>query len=315
MADGGWGDDSADDADAPWDMPGAAPTGMGPPASPAPARVAPVRDSGGGPWKTLTDVGLGILGSSSPNALTNVGRGALQGLKQASADKQADALIQYRQLSEENAAKRLADQADLIASKIKQADAKGGIDQQRADTAAHAVDVRQDIAARAADLKAQGLTDAQANAQAKLDVARSRLAVQQQRADTADRGVDVQQQRADTADQAVTLRQKAVQSSQEYRQQQLALRQQGLDQQTQSNVMNNASRMVSMDLSGKLTLAEAVKQQLANRPAGAAAAPAVAAPAPAPVAAAVPAWVKPGDQYSPSRGQARSADGTTYGPP
>jgi hypothetical protein len=29
----------------------------------------------------------------------------------------------------------------------------------------------------------------------------------------------------------------------------------------------------------------------------------------------IPSWVKPGDQYSPSRGQARGADGTSYGPP
>lgn len=34
-----------------------------------------------------------------------------------------------------------------------------------------------------------------------------------------------------------------------------------------------------------------------------------------PSAPAVPSWVKPGDQYSPSRGQARGADGATYGPP
>lgn len=35
----------------------------------------------------------------------------------------------------------------------------------------------------------------------------------------------------------------------------------------------------------------------------------------APPTSAVPSWVKPGDQYSPSRGQARGADGATYGPP
>lgn len=32
-------------------------------------------------------------------------------------------------------------------------------------------------------------------------------------------------------------------------------------------------------------------------------------------APAIPSWVKPGDQYSPSRGQARGADGTIYGAP
>lgn len=39
-----------------------------------------------------------------------------------------------------------------------------------------------------------------------------------------------------------------------------------------------------------------------------------AAPAPTP-AASIPPWAKPGDQYSPSRGQARAADGTVYGGP
>lgn len=34
-----------------------------------------------------------------------------------------------------------------------------------------------------------------------------------------------------------------------------------------------------------------------------------------PAPAALPTWVRPGDQYSPSRGQARGADGTLYGAP
>jgi hypothetical protein len=34
-----------------------------------------------------------------------------------------------------------------------------------------------------------------------------------------------------------------------------------------------------------------------------------------PDTAAIPSWVKPGDQFSPSRGQARAADGSIYGPP
>jgi hypothetical protein len=37
--------------------------------------------------------------------------------------------------------------------------------------------------------------------------------------------------------------------------------------------------------------------------------------APATPAASIPPWVKPGDQYSPFRGQARGADGVTYGAP
>lgn len=42
--------------------------------------------------------------------------------------------------------------------------------------------------------------------------------------------------------------------------------------------------------------------------------PAASTTAAAPPVAAIPAWVKPGDQYSPSRGQARGSDGKIYGP-
>jgi hypothetical protein len=51
--------------------------------------------------------------------------------------------------------------------------------------------------------------------------------------------------------------------------------------------------------------------QMGTPPAGGTPAPAAAASP----AAAIPSWVKPGDQYSPSRGQARGADGAIYGAP
>lgn len=43
------------------------------------------------PWRTLTNVGLGILGGTSPNAGTNIGRGALHGVEISDKEKQAEA--------------------------------------------------------------------------------------------------------------------------------------------------------------------------------------------------------------------------------
>jgi hypothetical protein len=86
----------------------------------------------------LTDVGLGIMGGTSPNALTNIGRGALQGLKQADAEKQADAATAYRQqaqtetgrhnlVDEQTAAAQLSDRATKTLADIKQRDAQLGL--------------------------------------------------------------------------------------------------------------------------------------------------------------------------------------------
>lgn len=76
-------------------------------------------------------------------------------------------------------------------------------------------------------------------------------------------------------DQAkIDTRLKAIQNTDDYRQQLLALRQQGLDDFTAGNIMNNASRLMAADPTGKLTASEAVRQQLAGRSIAAPAAPA-----------------------------------------
>ena len=54
---------------------------------------------------------------------------------------------------------------------------------------------------------------------------------------------------------------------------------------------------------------------LAGRPTAAPAAPAAAQPAAPPRHPALPSWVKPGDQYSPTLNQALGADGKPYGAP
>ena len=164
LADGGWGEMPDDDLAS--DVTNAPTGGMGPPlasrtvgASPAgpPPPPAPINsgmqgpasgagtklpaapaDTSGSPWKTLTDVGLGIMGGASPNALTNVGRGALQGLKQADTEKQADAATAYRQqalsetgrhnlVDEQTAAAQLSDRAAKALADIKARDAQIGL--------------------------------------------------------------------------------------------------------------------------------------------------------------------------------------------
>ena len=147
--------------DNPWDMSSGAPHGMGasrpmgvpngPPAPPPPAgsgmqaptgagaKAAPTpTPSGSSPWSMLTDVGLGIMGGTSPNALTNVGRGALQGLKQADVEKQADAATAYRQqalnetgrhnlVDEQTAAVQLSDKAQQALAALKLKDREVGV--------------------------------------------------------------------------------------------------------------------------------------------------------------------------------------------
>lgn len=66
------------------------------------------RQQHGDPWRAMMDVGLGIMGGNSPNALTNVGQGALKGLHLYEEDEDrrstidarrqaADSLQAYRQ--------------------------------------------------------------------------------------------------------------------------------------------------------------------------------------------------------------------------
>lgn len=77
------------------------------------------------------------------------------------------------------------------------------------------------------------------------------------------------------------------------------------------NLLQPHAREVYERLTGREP-SNATGYQLGKPPAAAAHTPAV--PTAPTTSAAIPAWVKPGDQYSASRGQARGADGTVYGP-
>lgn len=174
-------------------------SGMGPPVPPAGATNGPPppplptgsgmqgpvtagapqaqTSSGSSPWSMLTDVGLGIMGGTSPNALTNVGRGALQGLKQASSDRQADAQTAYRQqaqsetgrhnlVDEQTAAVQLSDKAQQALAALKLKDRELGVQEGNAAETAryHDIQAQQsgatlDETKRAHDLQAQQRQD------------------------------------------------------------------------------------------------------------------------------------------------------------
>ena len=72
--------------------------GMQSPAQPSPP---PPAQTGNDPWQELMDVGLGIMGQSSPQAGPNIGRGALEGLKIYQGQRESQANINARQSESE----------------------------------------------------------------------------------------------------------------------------------------------------------------------------------------------------------------------
>lgn len=157
-------DDGGEVDSAPWDN-GAPPTDAGAPApsagiAPGPGpQAAPSGDAGSGgmPWNALLDTGLGIMSGTSPNPLTNIGRGAMAGLQQYGQQRQqqqttalrqqeAKSLDAYRQSQGQNQqatlaetaryhkaneqveAQRLSEQAAEAAARLKEEDKRVGIE-------------------------------------------------------------------------------------------------------------------------------------------------------------------------------------------
>jgi hypothetical protein len=103
-----------------------------PPEDGAPAEKRPGFMAAGNPWNALMYAGLGTMGGTSPNALTNIGRGAMVGLQQFGKERtsaeaiaarraNAAALERYRAQRADIAARRLANQerktdADILRS-------------------------------------------------------------------------------------------------------------------------------------------------------------------------------------------------------
>ena len=89
----------------------------------------------GNPWNALMYAGLGTMGGNSPNALTNIGRGAMVGLEQFGKERtsaealaarraNASAMERYRMQTADLAAKRLANQERKTDADIKRSEAQ-----------------------------------------------------------------------------------------------------------------------------------------------------------------------------------------------
>lgn len=275
-----------------------APTmGMG---SASPQRPAMNSKAGGDPWRALMYTGLGMMGGTSPNALTNIGQGALKGLSLYEQDQSkranADALAAYRQqqgqvaaqrqgeqvrhnkTDEETAAQRMMNAADEAAARLKIEAGNEGL--------------------HAAQIGIEGANSAETRRYHDEELAQGHY-TWQPGAGKDDQGNSIEgswrystkgdeppkfypgvvQQRTTNADQRQTNFNTTQQATQAWRDTEAALRSRGLDDNTVSNTMNNAARMVAADPSGKLTLPDAVKQLQTQRQTIAPAAPS-AAPAP-----------------------------------
>ena len=104
-----------------------------PPEDGAPAEKRPGFMAAGNPWNALMYAGLGTMGGTSPNALTNIGRGAMVGLEQFGKERtsaealaarraNAAALERYRTQTADIAARRLANQERKTDADIRLAD-------------------------------------------------------------------------------------------------------------------------------------------------------------------------------------------------
>ena len=153
-------------------------------------------DKMSGPWGTLLAAGLGMMAGTSPYAGVNIGRGGLEGLKfgeqvalrheqQALRMQQAADLAQYRR-----------DMSGIAQQRIP-------ISQQRADTYQQSAEnralynqqslaSRNNIADRAAELRARGLDQQAANQQAMMEWRRGNQDLRSQ-------GLDIQRGRAITS--------------------------------------------------------------------------------------------------------------------
>lgn len=284
---------------------------------------------GGDPWNALLYTGLGIMGGSSPNAVQNIGKGALQGLNLYETNQerrqQTEALSDYRQ-----------NEAQVAQARVKEAGRRTDIDAQTA--AAKLAQAAQNhldqlkIEDQRLGIESGGLGERTRHDQAVEDQGHYtwapgqgpaadgtqttgswRYSTKSNEAPQFFPGV-TQQRSTDSANRQQNAGTR-IQDTEDYRSQSLALRNRGLDDATTSNIMNNASRMVAGDPTGHTTLKDAVAAQLSGRQS---AAPSTAQPsttqqAPArPVIPQMPSALPPGSQYSPSRQQWRDPAGKLY---
>src|SRR6185437_2277317 len=77
------------------------------------AGMQPASRRAGDPWQALMYAGLGVMGGRSPNALTNVGQGALQGLKLYDTERRNESMDNYRQQQAQSLTAYRKQEADM----------------------------------------------------------------------------------------------------------------------------------------------------------------------------------------------------------
>lgn len=231
-----------------------------------------------GPWNTLIAAGLGILGGTSPHAGVNIGQGGLKGLEFAEQQKLREQQQQFNTLYRQGL---LGVRGQGVAVQQQRANTADRAVDVRDATQNRAIDVRQATAARAQELKAQGMDDAQANAQARLDIARGNAATNATYKGTRLGQIDEAQAQRDRAlDQGA----QRIAQSKEANDARLALTRAGQDATGANADIGAASRMVA---SGAVKdFPTALKQVQTSRTATPR--PASAAPAPTATSAGPP---------------------------
>lgn len=119
------------------------------------------------PWMTLISAGLGIMGGTSPHALTNIGRGAQQGLQFGAQQAQENASVDFRNRQLDQTGKYQNSELDLRRQDLTQRGKNADLDraqksQLSADELSNHLRVAQmDVGARYAQINAEKSMNAQ----------------------------------------------------------------------------------------------------------------------------------------------------------
>lgn len=211
----------------------------------------------------LVAAGLGMLSGSSPFASVNIGQGGKAGLEFAEQQRQRQAQMQYNMLKQQELddyrkqmAKNAANRTDIYGQRVQ---AMTALDQAKSAR----------LMAQAAMQGASKVTDAQLNEKAINDLVGTQKPdgttwtrpeatrymhfsdIKQQTADASIARVDQGQQRIDN--QVAQFQQ-----TEDYHQQLAALHQKGLDFNAAKTVLDNATRRVAADFTGKTSMEKAL---------------------------------------------------------
>lgn len=222
----------------------------GPPPGSAPAANEEKPTIGGHkPWEALLAAGLGIMGGTSPHALTNIGRGGMEGLQFAERQRVADEQTALRRLQQQDLAAYRQSQTANAANKVDQYGRRIDVLQQEAnthgqsaDTHAQAIQNTDAYRSRVLDLRGRGIDERTANDQALNEI-------RQQNANTALYGAFTRGNQADQrlqqGDQRIQQGADRIAQSHEAQTARLALTQRGQDAGSANADIRAAASMVA----------------------------------------------------------------------